>query len=183
MVVERRAFLRGSAACVLSAAVPGIAMATPSPGRDLRTLTFDNIHTGERLAADYFVNGCYDPAVLQAVNHVLRDYRTGDVHPIDPRLLDLLHDLNARLETNASYQVISGFRSPLTNAMLHERSSGVASKSLHTQGMAIDIRIPGCALAAVHANALALGRGGVGLYPTSDFVHVDVGRVRKWAGV
>jgi uncharacterized protein YcbK (DUF882 family) len=188
MTFERRAFLRAGASCVLAAAMPRIALAstplaTPPLGRDLRSVKFENLHTGERLAADYYVNGRYDPAVLQAVNNVLRDYRTGDVYPIDPRLLDLLHDLNGRLETPVPYQVISGYRSPRTNEMLHERSSGVASKSLHTQGMAIDIRIPGRALSAVHDTALAMGRGGVGMYPTSNFVHVDVGRVRKWTGV
>jgi uncharacterized protein YcbK (DUF882 family) len=183
MTLERRAFLRAGAAAVLSASLPKLALAAPSLGRDVRTLKLENLHTGERLAADYFVNGRYEPSMLEAVNHILRDYRTGDVHVIDPRLLDLLHDLNTRLEGTAAYQVISGFRSPRTNAMLHERSSGVASKSLHTEGMAIDIRMAGRALDAVHANALALGRGGVGIYPTSDFVHVDVGRVRRWAGV
>src|SRR5471032_2568679 len=101
MTLERRAFLRGGAAAVLSASLPNIALAAPSLGRDVRTLKLENIHTGERLAADYFVNGRYEPSVLEAVNHILRDYRTGDVHVIDPRLLDLLHDLNTRLEGTA----------------------------------------------------------------------------------
>jgi uncharacterized protein YcbK (DUF882 family) len=181
MTIPRRALLRAGAAAVLSASLPGFAFALPVAGA--RKLKLENLHTGERLAADYSVDGRYQPDALQAINHILRDYRTGDVHVIDPRLLDLLHDLNARLETDAAFQVISGFRSPHTNEMLHERSSGVASKSLHTQGMAIDIRVPGRALNAVHASALILDRGGVGLYPTSDFVHVDVGRVRRWNGV
>jgi uncharacterized protein YcbK (DUF882 family) len=181
MTLPRRALLRAGAAAVLSASLPGFALAAALPGA--RKLKLENLHTGERLAADYCVDGRYQPDALQAINHILRDYRTGDVHSIDPRLLDLLHDLNTRLETDAAYQVISGFRSPHTNEMLHERSSGVASKSLHTQGMAIDIRVPGRALHAVHATALSLDRGGVGLYPTSDFVHVDVGRVRRWNGV
>jgi uncharacterized protein YcbK (DUF882 family) len=181
MTLPRRALLRAGAAAVLSASLPGFALATTLPGA--RKLKLENLHTGERLAADYCVGGRYLPDALQAINHILRDYRTGDVHAIDPRLLDLLHDLNTRLETDATFQVISGFRSAQTNGMLHERSSGVASKSLHTQGMAIDIRVPGRALNAVHATALSLERGGVGLYPTSDFVHVDVGRVRRWNGV
>ena len=180
MTLPRRALLRAGAAAFMSASLPGVALAAV-PGA--RKLKLENLHTGERLAADYCVDGCYQPDALQAINHILRDYRTGDVHAIDPRLLDLLHDLNGRLETDAAFQVISGFRSPHTNEMLHERSSGVASKSLHTQGMAIDIRVPGRALKAVHVTALSLDRGGVGLYPTSDFVHVDVGRVRRWNGV
>src|SRR6266702_2338285 len=180
MTIERRALLRAGAAAVLSASLPGFALASAPAARKLK---FENIHTGERLAADYALDGRDEPSALEAINRILRDYRTGDVHVIEPRLLDLLHELNARLETDAPFQVISGFRSPRTNAMLHERSSGVASKSLHTQGMAIDIRVPGRALNLLHANALSLNRGGVGLYPTSDFVHVDVGRVRRWNGV
>ena len=187
MTLPRRAFLGAGAAAALSAALPGFALASalpPSPALpSSRKLKFENLHTGEQLAADYVVNNRYDPSALEAINHILRDYRTGDVHVIDPRLLDLLHDLNARLQTNAAFQVISGFRCPQTDAMLHERSNGVASKSLHTQGMAIDIRVPGRDLKIVHANALSLARGGVGLYPTSDFVHVDVGRLRRWNGV
>jgi uncharacterized protein YcbK (DUF882 family) len=181
MTLPRRALLRAGAAAVLSASLPGFALAAAAPGA--RKLKLENLHTGERLAADYCIDGCYQPDALQAINHILRDYRTGDVHVIDPRLLDLLHDLNKGLETDAAFQVISGFRSPRTNEMLHERSSGVASKSLHTQGMAIDIRVPGRALNTVHATALSMNRGGVGFYPTSDFVHVDVGRVRRWNGV
>jgi uncharacterized protein YcbK (DUF882 family) len=179
MKIERRALLRGGAASFVLASIPGLALAK----QGMRKLKLENLHTGERLAAEYCVEGCYQPDAIAAINHILRDFRTGEVHAIDPRLLDLLHDLNARLETDAAFQVISGYRSPHTNAMLHERSSGVASKSLHPQGKAIDIRVPGRALHIVHAIALSMARGGVGLYPTSDFVHVDVGRVRRWNGV
>lgn len=147
-----------------------------------RTLAFDNIHTGEKLKIDYWVDGKYLPDALAEVNHVLRDFRTGEVHPIAPALLDLLVILRARLETAQPVSVISGYRSPLTNARLRgEREhSGVASRSLHMQGMAMDIRVPGRSLASVHTAALAQRGGGVGYYPTSDFVHVDVGRVRTW---
>jgi uncharacterized protein YcbK (DUF882 family) len=131
---------------------------------------------------DYWVDGTYVPEALGAVNHLLRDFRTGEVHPIAPRLLDLLAGLRKTLETQSSFEVISGYRSPVTNANLqaeHEHS-GVASKSLHMQGMAIDIRLPGRTLVALRETALAARAGGVGFYPQSDFVHVDVGRVRKW---
>jgi uncharacterized protein YcbK (DUF882 family) len=183
MILARRAFLRMGAAALLTTGTEEIAWAANSPnaGAGIRRLKFENLHTGEKLDAVYCVEGCYQPDVLQAVNHTLRDFRTGDVHAIDPRLLDLLHDLNSRLDNDAAIQVISGYRSPATNAMMHERSSGVAAKSLHMEGMAIDIRLPNRPLQAVHDTALSLGKGGVGFYPISNFVHVDVGRVRTWA--
>jgi len=143
-------------------------------------VAFHNLHTGESLKAVYWDQGAYVADALNAVNHVLRDFRTGDVHPIAPRLLDVLNTLSARLETQGPFQVISGYRSPKTNAMLHQESSGVATKSLHMQGMAIDIRAPGIQLASLHSAALSLRAGGVGYYPASDFVHMDVGPVRRW---
>ena len=147
---------------------------------EVRSLAFDNLHTGERLKLDYWVHGAYVPDALASINHVLRDFRTGDVRAIEPKLLDLLVAIRQVLDTTAPYAVISGYRSPNTNAQLHEASSGVASQSLHMKGMAIDIRVPGRSLAVVHKTALAMRAGGVGYYPKSDFVHVDVGRVRRW---
>jgi len=172
----RRHFLAGAGAS-LFVSRPALAN---EPGA--RLLAFDNIHTGEKLKVEYWAEGQYVPEALAQVNHVLRDFRSGDVHPIAPQLLDLLSLLRTRLETAEPVTVISGYRSPTTNALLrgeHEHS-GVASKSLHMQGMAIDIRIAGRSLAAVHTAALAQRGGGVGYYPASDFVHVDVGRVRTW---
>jgi len=158
---------------------PVFAAVAPGP----RNLSLSNLHTGEKLKLNYWADGSYEPAALAEVNRVLRDYRTGDIHPIEPKLLDLLHTLNQNMESEgAAFEVISGYRSPKTNGLLHEKSSGVAAKSLHMQGMAIDIRVPGRALPVLHDNALAMARGGVGFYPSSDFVHVDVGRVRKWSG-
>jgi uncharacterized protein YcbK (DUF882 family) len=145
-----------------------------------RNLQFESLHTGERLATTYWAGGGYVAEELRRIDHVLRDHRTGDVRAIAPGLLDLLAALRERLETRAPYQIISAYRSPRTNAMLAERSGGVARQSLHTQGLAIDIRVPGRALAAVRDAALGLRGGGVGFYPRSDFVHVDVGRVRSW---
>jgi len=117
---------------------------------------------------------------LADINRVLRDHRTGDKHDIDPRLLDLLCDLRLRLDTSESLQIISGYRSAKTNAILHANSNGVAERSLHMDGKAVDIRIAGRALSLLRKTALSMKAGGVGYYPSSDFVHVDVGRVRSW---
>jgi uncharacterized protein YcbK (DUF882 family) len=180
LVPHRRAFLTGAMSSLVAAPLTPAFAAIDKSGA--RSLAFNNIHTGERLAVDYWIDGSYQPEALAEVNHVLRDFRTGDVHPIDPRLLDLLARLRTRLETMTPIQVISGFRSPATNAMLRGESehSGVASKSLHMQGMAIDIRMEGRALKTLQQAALAEQAGGVGYYPQPDFVHVDVGRVRRW---
>lgn len=151
------------------------ARATP-PGE----LRFDNLHTGESLSVVYRENACYLDSACAQIDHVLRDYRTGEVHVIDRRLLDLLTRLSNRLGAPAHFEVISGYRSPATNAMLHEASSGVSTRSLHMQGMAIDLRMPNATLEDVRNAALSLRGGGVGFYPESNFVHVDVGRVRHW---
>lgn len=175
-MLERRYFLAGAG---VSLFVPRAARAQDAVAR---SLSFDNIHTGEKLKVEYWAGGGYLPDALAEVNHLLRDFRTGQVHPIAPQLLDLLNLVRSRLETVEPLSVISGYRSPVTNAMLrseHEHS-GVASQSLHMQGMAIDIRIAGRPLAALHSAALATRGGGVGYYPQSDFVHMDVGRVRFW---
>jgi uncharacterized protein YcbK (DUF882 family) len=169
----------------LGAAVAGGAALVAGPtlaDAACRRLAFHNLHTGESLTAVYRDGGALVPDALAAVNHVLRDYRTGDVHPIDTRLLDLLSALSARVETRAPFQVISGYRSPATNALLHARSDGVAKSSLHMRGLAIDIRLADVDLDRLHGAALTMAGGGVGYYPTSDFVHVDVGAVRRWSG-
>jgi len=145
-----------------------------------RTLNFLHTHTSERLAVEYFSGGQYLPDALTEVNRFLRDFRTGDVHAIEPGLLDLLHQLAGTTGASRPFQVISGYRSPATNAMLRAHSEGVASGSLHMQGQAIDIRLADVPLAKLHAGALSLKRGGVGYYPASNFVHVDTGRVRRW---
>jgi uncharacterized protein YcbK (DUF882 family) len=159
------------------AAVPWSAAAGASPPR---TLAFDHLHTGERLNVAYFDAGRYVPDALAAVDRLLRDFRTGDVGPIDPALLDLLHTLRARTGSARPFQIISGYRSPATNAALRRRSSGVAGGSLHMHGKAVDIRLADVPLGALRDAALALRTGGVGYYPGSDFVHVDTGRVRAW---
>jgi uncharacterized protein YcbK (DUF882 family) len=145
-----------------------------------RALMFHHTHTGENLTAEYFCRGAYVPDVLAAINRHLRDFRTGDEHVIDPALLDLLHRLAAATGTTKPFEVISGYRSPKTNHLLREKSTGVAASSLHMVGKAIDIRLPDVRLAGLREAALALHAGGVGYYPDSNFVHVDTGRVRRW---
>ena len=179
-MLERRRFLAGAGAAL--AVAPFAAAHAEIAHLGARSLSFDNLHTGEKLSIDYWADGKYIPDALQTINHLLRDYRNGEVHVIEPKLLDLLTILRARLDSREPFQVISGYRSPATNAMLHAESSGVAAKSLHMKGMAIDIRVADRSLQNLHDSALSLHAGGVGYYPKSDFVHVDVGRVRMWNG-
>jgi len=151
-----------------------------APWGRTRSLDFRHLHTGERLSVAYWRGGDYDPRALARIDALLRDFRTDDVHPIDPRLLDLLHRLRTKLGSSAEFEVVSGYRSPRTNAMLARRGGGVARKSLHMRGMAIDIRLPGYDVGAVYAAARRMHAGGAGLYRQSRFVHLDVGRPRFW---
>ena len=184
-ILNRRSFLGLGAAATAAALVPGRAQAavTAAPGRRDRTLSFFHTHTGERLKLAYCCDGEYQPEALAQLNHLLRDFRVNEEKPIDPQLFDLLHELGGTLETDQPYHIISGYRSPQTNTMLRERGgshTGVASQSLHMVGKAIDIRLPGVQLDHLRSAAASLKRGGVGFYPSSNFVHVDTGRVRYW---
>ncbi len=156
------------------AATPG----SPDPGIRLRMF---HTHTGERLDVVYRTAAGYIPEALARVDRFLRDHRTGDVHHYDPQLLDLLSDLETRLgRPRAEIQIICGYRTPWSNNFLRIHTSGVAEHSLHMQAEAIDIRLPGTRTSTLRDAALALHRGGVGYYAKSDFVHVDLGRVRRW---
>ncbi len=177
MDFTRRGFLGTASLAVASLAIVRPGMASVSAPRKLE---FHNTHTGESLAATYWADGAYVPEAMAAIKKVLRDHRDGAEHDIDPKLLDLLVVLRGKLDTTARYEVISGYRSPHSNGLMHEASSGVAKHSLHMEGRAIDIRVPGRDLTLVHNAALALKGGGVGYYPASDFVHVDCGKVRHW---
>ena len=173
----RRRFLTTLAAGSLAlVARPAHAALAPSS----RELRFTHLHTGEKLVVEYFQRGRYQPDALDAVNHLLRDFRTGDVHAIDPALLDVLSNVHDRVATRRSFEVISGYRSPLTNDALRRKSEGVAARSLHMSGRAIDIRLGDVPLATLRRSALAARKGGVGYYPASNFVHLDTGRVRTW---
>jgi uncharacterized protein YcbK (DUF882 family) len=185
--LHRRAFLGIGAAAAAAALVPSRAhAATRSTGAvkaPERVLSFFNTHTGERLKATYASGGEYQADALRELNHILRDFRVNEVKPIDPRVFDLLHELGGTLETDQPFHIISGYRSPHTNALLRERggaTTGVASHSLHMVGQAIDIRLPGVTLENLRNAAKSLKIGGVGFYPDLKFVHVDVGRVRYW---
>jgi uncharacterized protein YcbK (DUF882 family) len=176
--ISRRNFLKLG----MLAALPGSALAKANPLTGERRLQFHNLHTGEMANLAYWEQGAYVPESLAEINHILRDYRNDEVAAIDSSLLDLLHRVNSVVGTSAPFEIISGYRSPATNQMLRKNSNGVAKHSLHMEGKAIDIRIPGIALADLHRTALKLQGGGVGYYPGSNFVHMDVGRVRTWRG-
>jgi uncharacterized protein YcbK (DUF882 family) len=177
-VLSRRTVLQGLAATIAASLVPsrGVSASGPEP----REVAFVHTHTHERLSVTYFAGGTYDDESLAALKRFLRDHRTGDEHPIDPALFDILHELRLATGAASPYQVISGYRSPHTNGRLRERSSGVASGSLHLQGRAIDVRLADVSSAALRDAAIRLRRGGVGYYASSDFVHIDTGRFRTW---
>jgi uncharacterized protein YcbK (DUF882 family) len=168
----------------------GIALATigavlslatePALSIDERRLSFYHTPTGKSLEVVYARGGEYIEPALDSIEHFLSDFRTGDSRTIDPELLDLIHDLRESLGSDATFEVISAYRSPATNDMLRGRSSGVARNSQHVVGKAIDVRLQGVETERLRDAAIALARGGVGYYEASDFVHVDTGRVRRW---
>jgi len=174
--LSRRAFLATAAT-----AVPVLVAPTAwSTALEQRRVSFVHTHTGEQLTATYFRAGQYDPASLSRVNHLLRDFRCGEVAAMDVGLLDILYDLQVLADRDSTFEIISGYRSPATNAKLRSKSGGVAEKSLHMEAKALDIRLTGFPTKKLHQYAMSLKRGGVGFYGSSDFVHVDTGRVRYW---
>ena len=152
------------------------------PGDSSRRIALLNLHTDERLSIEYFRDGAYLPNALSSIELCLRDFRTGQRHVIDPGLMDYLVEVAHALGVDPAFSVISGYRSPQTNAYLHERSPGVAQRSLHMEGRAIDVRVTGVDCASLAAHAMDLKRGGVGYYRASDFVHLDTGAFRTWKG-
>jgi uncharacterized protein YcbK (DUF882 family) len=140
-----------------------------------------HLHTGEHIDVVYRIGDQYLPDRVAELDHFLRDHRTGDVKDYDLKEFDLLHDLMVRLgHPNGEIDIVCGYRTPWSNNYLRQHGHGVAEHSQHMEARAIDIRVPGVSSAEVRDAALALGRGGVGYYAQSDFVHVDVGRVRRW---
>ncbi len=182
-VSSRRGFLAAGAGLIGASLLPGAALAAPFRSGGERALAFYHTHTGETLKTVYWADGSYVPGGLNQLNHLLRDFRTGDIDAIDPKLFDIL--AQAQRLTGAEgkrFEIISGYRSPKTNEMLRGASehSGVAKHSQHELGKAIDVRLPGVDLANLRKAGLAIQGGGVGYYPDSNFVHMDTGRVRYW---
>jgi uncharacterized protein YcbK (DUF882 family) len=178
---SRRAFLRG----VLMGVPAALALSPVSSfaaALERRSLTLVNTHTAERVSVEFVRDGQWCQEALAQLNHVLRDHRSGLEHPIDCGLFEQLHDLAVFADRDPYYEVISGYRSPQTNEKMHNRSSGVAKRSLHVVGRAIDVRMVGYRTDHLRDLALAAGRGGVGYYRASNFLHIDTGRVRSWGG-
>ena len=176
---QRRSFLKGSVALASMIGVPALAKAA-QPAQGERVLRLYNTHTGESLKSVFWAEGQFIPDALQDINKLLRDHRNNKIAPIDPELLLLVNQVSDKLGAGQQLHIISGYRSPESNAKLHANSSGVAKRSMHMDGKAIDIRLPGKNLAQLHKAAMSLRGGGVGYYPDSQFVHMDTGRVRYW---
>ncbi len=177
-LATRRNFLAlcGAAAIAVSPLGAEAALRPPS----VRTIALLNPHTGETVKASYWEKGRYIPEELDAINHVLRDHWTNEVAEIDPKLLDTLNALQSRLDTKAAFHAMSAYRSQQTNDMLRRNGERAAKHSLHMEGKAIDIRMPGRSVKFLHRAAVRLQAGGVGYYPRSNFIHLDVGPVRRW---
>jgi len=177
-LINRRRFLQFGAGLATSLSVPTAFAKSRAPDR---VLSLHSLHTGERLKATYWADGQYQHDELAAINHILRDHRSGEVMEMDLNLVNLLNLLHDQVNGKKSFDIISGYRSPQTNESLRSKSSGVAKKSYHMKGQAIDLALPGRDLSNLHKAALALKTGGVGYYPRSGFIHVDTGPVRNWS--
>lgn len=189
--LSRRHFLRHTAKLAIAGATlplasPGWAALQKTPSitlPDNRNLAFDHLHTGERISLLYASNSQYIPESLNTLNHFLRDHYSGEIGMMDPELFDLLYRIKLTLGSERPFQIISGYRCPETNTRLRNtRGGGVAQRSLHMDGKAVDIRISGVPLKNLRDAALSLRSGGVGFYPGQQFVHVDTGRTRSWQG-
>ncbi len=184
-MISRRRMLAATAA---TAALPGVAALWPqwvigSPvAGAARRIALNSLHTGERLEVEYYRAGAYVPEALAALEVLLRDFRSGEKHAIDPKLMDYLVDVAEKIGVPPAFSVISGYRLPETNERMHERSGGVSQHSLHMQGRAIDVRASGVDCQDLAAQASGLKRGGVGFYRGSNFVHLDTGAFRTWRG-
>ena len=179
---QRRSFLKSSVVIASALSMPAIARAAntavAAPGE--RTLRLYNTHTGESVKSVFWAAGAFVPESLAEINKLLRDHRSNTILPIDPALLVLLERVSTQFGSQNALHVISGYRSPETNKKLAAASGGVAKHSMHLEGKAIDIRMPGQDLASLHKAAMNAKGGGVGYYPESQFVHMDTGRPRHW---
>lgn len=177
LTFNRRTFISGVAASLAAMAVsPAQAAVNGRP----RRLLIENLHTGERVDAVYWESGKYQADALEALDMLMRDHRCNEICAIDVRLYDAMYALSKRIDAKKHLELVSGYRSPATNALLRQAGTGVAKKSYHMRGMAVDVRVRGMDLNRLHAAAKSLWAGGVGKYPKSNFVHMDVGPVRYW---
>ncbi|WP_448207645.1 DUF882 domain-containing protein [Azospirillum sp. sgz302134] len=180
----RRGFLTFAAATLTALAVPALVPAAPAQAAPLvggvRRISLHNVNTNERFSGVYWADGAYKADALKRLDVLLRDHRAKQVCKFDPRLFDLLARVHQSVESDEPFRVICGYRSRRTNAMARRRSRGVAKESYHTRGMAVDIMLPDVGLKSIAEAALELEAGGVGYYPRSGFVHLDVGPVRSW---
>ncbi len=181
-LLSRRRFIAVVGTSLLFIALPRISRSKPERAAEgtERRLSFYHIHTRESLDTAFWSGGGYRREGLDAIDRLLRDHRTGTVHAIDPPLLDLLFAVHKDVRATGPFHVICGYRTLESNAYLAARSKGIGAKSMHMEGKAIDVRLPGVPLERLRDAALALRAGGVGYYPRSDFIHVDTGRVRRW---
>ena len=174
--MNRRDFFKKSLLYASVAIIPSTSYAKQLEKR----VKLYNIHTGEMVDAIYWANGQYIYDEIANIEFVLRDFRENIIHPIDIGLIDYMHKLHSVVQAKKEILVISGYRSPHTNTMLRSKSRGVAKRSLHMQGKAVDIRIPGVNLSILKFAAILLYKGGVGYYPKSNFLHIDTGKPRYW---
>lgn len=187
--ISRREVMKAGLTSLVAAPIFG-AMSAPvsaarfaMPDEGAFNIAFYNVHTGESFNGVYRVGSKYMPDAFEKINHVLRDFRTNEVFPIDPRTIDILYTLHNRSGVNSTLEILSGYRCPRTNEMLRRTSTGVARNSFHLTGQAIDIRLPGYSTYKLHKIAQNIRAGGVGYYRKSNFVHVDTGKVRFWNDV
>lgn len=184
-VVDRRAVLKngligGLGLAALSGLSSPATAALSDIGGGTRVLSFHNVHTGEKFKGEYKVGSHYLPDAFEEINHVLRDFRTGEEFPMDPRVMDIMYSLYVQTGSQHNFEILSGYRSPKTNNMLRRSSTGVAKNSFHMTGQAVDLRMPGVSTRDLRKIALGLRAGGVGYYSKSNFLHVDTGNVRSW---
>jgi uncharacterized protein YcbK (DUF882 family) len=181
---DRRGFLKGGAIALAALGfwTPDLAFASAPASMAIkgREMKLVNAHTGEKFTGEYWYNGKYLPDAFGEIKSVMKDHRTGERYPIDPRLMDIMYVMQHRLGNYTPFEVFSGYRSEKTNAKLRKGSHGVARHSLHMTGQACDLNLPGTSLSSVRNAAIKLNSGGVGYYARSNFVHVDTGRVRHW---
>lgn len=177
----RRDFLKYGVGGAIAATIPLIsASSTQAASFSSWHLAFRNVHTGESFSGVYRVGDKYLPDAFDRINYVLRDFRTKEVFPLDPHVIDLIKIVHEKTGSKRPLEILSGYRSPRTNSMLRNASGGVARNSLHMYGQAIDMRLPGFKTRRLRDVARSLRAGGVGYYPRSDFIHVDTGEVRYW---